>query len=106
MSEKIDELELINHLLEVEKNASILVEEAKKEADAKKTEATAIFNKEYKSKYDSAMAEKKAEYESKINQINENHQKELQGFKEQLESKPVNKAAFTKLLDSLFFEKA
>lgn len=106
MTDKSDELELINHLLEVEKNASILIDDAMKEADAKKVEATAIYNDQFKSKYDAAMAEKKAAYEAKIQEIKNIHEEEFQNFKKQIEERPVNKDGFNNLLEKLLFENA
>lgn len=106
MTEKNEELELINHLLEVEKNASVLIEDAMKEADAKKVQATAIFNNEFKEKYESAMAVKKAAFESKIEEIKINHEKEIQDYKKQIEEKPVNKTAFNEVLEKLLLENA
>ena len=45
------EIDAINHLLEVEKNASALINDAAQEADRRLSEARSKYNAEYKTRY-------------------------------------------------------
>lgn len=100
------ELDVINHLLEVEKNASCVIDNAKVEADKRITDAKAKYNQEYRSKYEVLSDEKEKAYQEKIKVLAENHKVEVEDFKKSLETKPQNKEQFNKLLESLLFAKA
>ena len=52
MAENNTEIDAINHLLEVEKNASALINDAAQEADRRLSEARSKYNSEYKTRYD------------------------------------------------------
>ena len=66
------EIDAINHLLEVEKNASALINDAAQEADRRLSEARSKYNAEYKIRYDQVAARLEAEYQN-------NHQQNI-GF--------------------------
>jgi len=100
------ELDVINHLLEVEKNASGVIDSAKAEADKRITEAKAKYNQEYKAKYDALSSEKEKAFQEKVASLEENHKSAVEDFKKSLETKPQNQEQFNKLLDSLLFAKA
>ncbi|MCR4741627.1 MAG: hypothetical protein K5866_01980 [Treponema sp.] len=105
MNENNPESDIINHLLEVEKNASILIDDALKEAERNKAKALSEFNKIYKEKFDKEINEKSQYYENLIQETKDNHQKELNQYKEILSSKSLNIAAFNKEVESLLFSK-
>lgn len=102
MADNNAELDIINHLLEVEKNAAVLIDNAKQEAETKKNQATATFNAEYKRRYDELMAKVTSDYEASLQSIKENHQKELEDYKASLTEKTINKNTFNEVLDKLF----
>lgn len=103
MAENSSELDVINHLLEVEKNASILIDDAMIEADKRIAEARTKYNAEYKEKYDAIVAEKDKTYHEKLDSISANHKKEIEEYKKSLENKNQNTDAFNKVLDDLLF---
>lgn len=97
------EIDAINHLLEVEKNASALINDAAQEADRRLSDAHSKYNTEYKLRYDEVASRLEAEYQQNHNQIAEKYQKEIDSYKESLAAKPQNYEAFSALLDKLIF---
>jgi hypothetical protein len=103
MSETTMEIDAINHLLEVEKNASALINVAAQEGDRRLAEACVKYNSEYKARYDQIAASLEAEYQNNHNSIAEKYQKEIDSYKESLAAKAQNYEAFSSLLDKLIF---
>ena len=103
MAENTFEIDTINHLLEVEKNASALISDAALEVDRRLSEAHSKFNSEFKEHYEKEVSKLEAEYNSNHNQIQEKYQKEIDSYKDFLAAKPQNKEAFSSLLDRLIF---
>ena len=81
------ELDAINHLLEIEKNASILVNEAHVEA--------------YKDNLEKISEELEIEYQNKIDSISKKYADEFNEYKLSLEKKVLNKKDFSVLLEKL-----
>ena len=103
MAETTMEIDAINHLLEVEKNASALINDAAQEVDHRLSEARVKYNSEYKARYDQIAASLEAEYQTNHNSISEKYQKEIDSYKESLEAKAQDYEAFSSLLDKLIF---
>ena len=103
MAENTSEIDALNHLLEVEKNATALINDAAEEADRRLSEARAKYNAEYKARYDKEAAELESEYQKAHEQISDKYQKEIDSYKESLAAKPQNSKAFSELLDRLVF---
>ena len=97
------EIDAINHLLEVEKNASALINDAAQEVDRRLSEAHVKYNAEYKLRYDEVAARLESEYQKNHTLVAEKYQKEIDSYKESLAAKPQNYEAFSSLLDKLFF---
>lgn len=97
------EIDAINHLLEVEKNASMLINDAAQEAERRLSQARSKYNSEYKVRYDQIAAQLEAEYQNNHNLIAEKYQKEIDSYKESLEAKAQHTEAFSSLLDKLIF---
>ena len=106
MAEQNDELKMINHLLEVEKDANSLISEAMETSEKKISEARAKYNAEYKEKTEKIIEELKNNYETSINKISEEHNRQIDEYKTYLEAKPQNYDNFAKFLDKKLFEKA
>lgn len=103
MAENNAEINVINHLLSVEKDASVLIDNAVKEADEKTSKARNQANLQFQQKYDSCVAEMETEYQEKLQYIKDENSKEIEKFKTDLENKTLNTAAFKDLLDKLLF---
>jgi vacuolar-type H+-ATPase subunit H len=98
-----NELEIINHLLEVEKGASSLIDEAQLEAEKTILDAKTKYNKEYKEKYDSIVTLLEEDYKKELQKADEKHQKEMDDYKKELESKEIKTKEFNDFLDKEFF---
>lgn len=96
-----EELNVINHLLDIEKGAASLINEAMEEADKRIAEARAKYNAEYKEKYDAVLEELKAKYDSDVAEVVQAHKKEIEDFKSSVEGKNQDYSAFSGLLDKL-----
>ena len=103
MAEINMEIDAINHLLEVEKNASALINDAAQEADRRLSDAHAKYNAEYKLRYDEVASRLESEYQENHNLVAEKYQKEIDSYKESLAAKSQNYEAFSSLLDKLLF---
>ena len=67
MAETTMEIDAINHLLEVEKNASALINDAAQEVDRRLSDAHSKYNTEYKLRYDEVASRLEAEYQQNHN---------------------------------------
>lgn len=101
--ESNSELDIINHLLEVEKDASGLISEAREEADKRVADAKAKYNLEYKKRYDQIVVELEKEYQSEMESARTAHDNAIIAYKSELESTEKNSKAFNALLDKLLF---
>ena len=95
------ELDAINHLLEIEKNASILVNEAHVEADKRISLARAQFSAKSKDNLEKISEELEIEYQNKIDSISKKYADEFNEYKLSLEKKVLNKKDFSELLEKL-----
>lgn len=104
MAEKNSELDAIKHLLEIEKDAAVLIDDAKIEADKRLTDAKGQYNAQYKEQYDKIVSELDSKYHSSMDDISDKYNKEINAYKTQLEEQKQNDSAFSSLLDKLLFE--
>ena len=95
------ELDAINHLLEIEKNASILVNEAHIESDKRISQARTQFSAKYKENLEKITEELESEYKNKMDSISKQYEDEFAEYKSSLEKKVQNKKDFSELLDKL-----
>ena len=100
-----EEINVISHLLSVEKNASVLIDNTVKEADSRTTQARNQANSQFKSEYDKCLSLMEADYEKTIQQRKAEHEDELEQFKSDLKSRTRDYDAFNKLLDKLLQQK-
>ena len=112
-----EEINVISHLLSVEKDrllkflrtvekdASVLIDNAVREADSRTTQARNQANSQFKSEYDKCLSLMEADYEKTIQQRKAEHEDELEQFKSDLESRTRDYDAFNKLLDNLLQQK-
>ncbi len=103
MAETNVELDTIKHLLDIEKEAATLIDEAKIEADKRILQAKSEYNEKYKSEYDSLTKKMEAECNQAVENINKKYSDELENFKNSLEEKTLNTQEFNKTLESSFF---
>lgn len=101
MAETKSEIDVINHLLQVEKEASLLIEQAVDESTKKVSAAKTKANALLQEKISVSQKELEADYENKVNQLNENHSSLLQDFEKELSGKKQNVNQFNTLFKDL-----
>lgn len=106
MTTENPELDEINRLLEVEKQAALLIEQAMTDADKKISEARSQFNEQFKSQSEKITQQLTEEYNNSIENIKQKHQKEIEAFKVSLEEKTLNQNDFNSLLNKYLFASA
>jgi hypothetical protein len=99
----VREQNVLNHLLKVESQASVLVDEAQAEADRRVVENEKKARALYEERYSLEAAELNGEYEKAVLMVKEDYKRQLEAYRENLEAMPVHADAFSRLADSLFF---
>ncbi len=103
MADNNEEINVITHLLQVEKNASLLIDDALKEAEQKLAQARSQANLEYRQKYEECVSSLEKEYNQNLADIQSEHDKRFNDFKDFLQNQPKDSASFNALLESLLF---
>ena len=85
-----EEINVIQHLLAVEKDAAVLIDNAVKEADSRTIEAKNKANSQFKQQYDEFALTLQKEYENTVEQKKSQHNEQIQIFKTELENLPKN----------------
>lgn len=106
MATNEEEINVINHLLQVEKESALLIDEALQEAEKRLSKARGKFNQEYKEKYDKGVEVLEEKQKKAVEQATLNHDKIIQDFKDGLKNKKQDPAKFNKLLESLLFDES
>ncbi|MCQ2592877.1 MAG: hypothetical protein MJ188_08840 [Treponema sp.] len=101
MAELNDEVGVITHLLQVEKDASGLIDEAVKDAEEKLSIVRAQANQEFKEKYNFVIDVLEKEYNQNVEILQNAHAEEIKAFQESLQTRNQNKKAFFNLLDNI-----
>lgn len=96
-----EEINVINHLLAVEKESAGLIDSAVKEADTRTTQARNTANSQFKQKYDEIASALQTEFEQTIQNKKSEHIKQMNLFEQELENRPRNYEAFDKVLHNI-----
>ena len=96
-----EEINVIKHLLAVEKESATLIDNAVKEADNRTTEARNQANSQFKQKYDEIAATLQKEFEQTIENKKSEHSKQMNEFETLLENRNRNYESFNKVLDDI-----
>ncbi len=99
-----EEVSIIAHLLEVEKEASQIIAAANIKGDKKIAEAKMAADSEFKSLYAEKSEELQKDFENKKQAVFSSHEKIISEYKASVESKNQNKEAFNNLLEKTLFE--
>ena len=98
-----DEIDVIQHLLDVEREAAQVIQDAQKEADSRIAAARAKSDAQFKTQYTEMYAQLDAEAQKRMKEAGEHHDAELASFKNSLKETPKNNVAFNSFMDSLLF---
>ena len=99
-----EEIDIINHLLSVEKNAAVLIDNAVREADSRTSKARNEAAAAYKTQYDECVAAMDKDYQKTVEQVKQKHQQDFEQFKSELNNQKNNYEAFNSLMDELLFK--
>lgn len=104
MNENNSEIDVLTHLMEIEKKASGLVSDAQVEADKRHVETQLKYNTEYKSKYEKLTNTLENNYQQSLEKIKAKYMKEVEEYKQSLNEKNKDEKAFTSLVESLILQ--
>ena len=99
-----EEIDIINHLLSVEKNAAVLIDNAVNQADSRTSKARNEAAAAYKTQYDECVAAMEKDYQNTVEQVKQKHQQDFEQFKSELNNQQNNYTAFNSLMDKLLFK--
>jgi F0F1-type ATP synthase membrane subunit b/b' len=97
------ETDVLRHLLDVEAQASGLVDEAQAEADRRVSECEKENRARYDEQYGLLAAKLNREYEAAALAVKEDYTRQLEAYSSSLAAMPVNGDAFSALAERLFF---
>ena len=100
-----EDINVISHLLSVEKNASVLIDNAVREAESRTAQARNQANSQFKAEYDVCVAKLEADYEETVQRKKSEHEQALEQFKSDLENRTRNYEAFNSLFENLLYKK-
>lgn len=99
----VEEIDVLKHLVEVERELSTLVFESQKKSDAIITNAKAQADEEFHKLYSVLVKEEEQIEKSSFEKINLQHNIEIQNFRESLDSLKKTESDFNSLMNSLLF---
>ena len=97
----MDEQDVLQRLLGVEKMAAELVLEAQAAADAKVADSDHAARTEYDDAYARRLSELEAEWKNKTESIDSEYRLALDAYQTELEAKPVHEREFSQLAAKL-----
>ena len=93
------EVNVINHLLDVEKRASSMTSDAQAEADKRIAAYRAEAESDYKKQHDEISAQFESDYQAQT--IDEKHAEAIAAYRSEIQNTTQDTGAFNKLLDTL-----
>ncbi len=97
------EIETINHLLEVERNAQNLIKNAQVEADKRLSVAKAEAEKKFRAAFEKSVAEQERLFEEKTAKISADTERAISDFRSRISQTRIEKASFDSFLNSVLF---
>ena len=97
-----NEVDVINHLLEVEKTASAFMATAQNDAEKILSEAKIEADSQFKSRLEKINENLEADLKAKIKACDEKTSAEISSYKERISVSVKNQKDFNSLLDSIF----
>jgi F0F1-type ATP synthase membrane subunit b/b' len=102
----MDDTQILQHLIEVEKNAARIVEDAQKEAAARETEADRACRAAFESAYTQGYAALEADYTRQVGEINCEYEATLDECRKALGGEPSGAAQFAALSRRFLLDEA
>lgn len=101
-----DNMDVIQHLLQIENEAAVLLEESQKQSDSLISEAKAKGEKLFQEKYSVLSQSIQESLSQQKEQVLKNHDEQLTLYKNSLENLKKDQNSFNSYLNSCFFSKA
>lgn len=105
MAEVNSQIDILNHLLEVEKDVSLLIEQAVTDSEKKISDAKVTANAKFQKQNALTQSELEKDYEVKLQALKDNRDKTIQNFTDSLHNRKQDTNALNKCLDALLFAK-
>lgn len=99
----MEELDVLQHLLEVEKSAAELVFSAQEEADRRVADSARRLRADWQARYEAASAELESETVKKREEAKAARDQELASYRKELSGRSVNIEQFNRLCEDFFF---
>jgi len=99
------ETDVINHLIDIEREAADVLFDAQEKAEAMVTAAKGQAEADFKAGYDAAVKECESNFKKNCGQISDEYKGLMQEFETKIKSAPKDISAFNSILDSLLFGK-
>ena len=99
-----EEVSVITHLLEIEKQASSVINAAAVECDRKISNAKINAEQEFKKQYAVEAEKLQNDFDVKKNEILHNHEAVMNSYKKSVEQKNQDKEKFQDFLNKVLFE--
>jgi vacuolar-type H+-ATPase subunit H len=97
----MDDNNILQHLLEIEGKAAVLVNDAQTEADKRIKEAEEQNRRVYDGEYQKLIAELEASHKKELKAAKTEYDKSLEEYRQSLDAMPRNSDAFSALAFSL-----
>jgi F0F1-type ATP synthase membrane subunit b/b' len=97
----LDDNKTLGHLLQIESEAAVLVNEAQAEADRRLAEGEQRSRAAYEARYRAEAEKLEAEYKTEKEKIQARYTQELESYREELGSLEINTERFSACLDDL-----
>jgi len=95
------ETDVIGHLIDIEQQAATLLFDAQTESDRRITEAKTKADDQYKAGYEKIVASLEDSFNNRKQSLLDGHQKQIDEFKNRIESQPKTEEQFNQLLKEL-----
>ena len=102
----MDEQEVLQHLLDLENRAAVLVNDAQAEADRRLSEGEKQNRARYDEVYSAEVAELEASYAQNLAAVKQDYSSQLEAYQKSLISISLDKVAFCSLAEKLLFKAA
>jgi vacuolar-type H+-ATPase subunit H len=97
----MDDSDLLQHLLEIETQASVLVDDAQAEADRRIKSAEEQNRLSYDKQYQTLVKQLEEEYREQLARVKDEYHRSLEEYRCSLDAMPFNGAGFSALASSL-----
>ncbi|MDR2864751.1 MAG: hypothetical protein LBV68_03970 [Spirochaetaceae bacterium] len=102
----MDEQQTLNHLLDIEKNAAKIVDEAKNQALDRINEIERRCRSEYEAAYKKEYNALEDDYNTQIAELNREYEKKIEDYTNHIESIPINQQAFVLCAEQFLFQES